>query len=67
MALDGGGHPSDRFKVVGCPSCKSMRVTEGKRPVCFYCGKRMTYLYASFPTARRAREYLQRLKEAEME
>ena len=67
MALERRDRPTDRFKVVGCPSCKSIRVTEGKRPACFYCGKRMTYLYASFPTARQAREYLQKLKEAEME
>jgi len=59
--------PRDRFKVVGCPHCKSIRITEGKRPLCFYCGKRMTNLYASFPTAEEARAYIQKLKEAELE
>ncbi len=67
MASNSVDRPSDRFKVVGCPNCRSIRITEGKRPACLYCGKRMTNLYASFPTARQAREYLQRLKEAEME
>ncbi|MFQ5710515.1 MAG: hypothetical protein ACE5GD_01920 [Candidatus Geothermarchaeales archaeon] len=56
-----------KYRVFGCPSCRSLRATKRRNPICLYCGKPMVDLHAAFPTAVEAREYIEGLKEAEVE